>query len=86
MELRIKVGYNDILEVIKKMPGQQLDLLLNDIAKFKAQKEEVVQPKPKYDKDKFRDLILSGPVETEEDLHYREEVSKQLEGCLVRSF
>lgn len=52
MELKISIGYEELLDLIKQLPPKQMRRLQQDI-----------QPKPlKKNLTSFRTLLLQGPV------------------------
>ncbi|MFK7947872.1 MAG: hypothetical protein AB8G11_09795 [Saprospiraceae bacterium] len=59
MELKIKIGYNEILELIKQLPKTQILQLKTDI------ETQIIQPK-KVEMTDFQKLLLQGPVMNDE--------------------
>ncbi len=61
MELKLKISYSELLELIKQLPARQL-------AKLKAElSEDLIKEKAKKElPDEFYKLIMEGPVMTDE--------------------
>lgn len=59
MELKIKIGYNEILELIKQLPKTQILQLKTDI------ETQIIQTKQEEITD-FQQLLLQGPVMNDE--------------------
>ncbi|MDO8367723.1 MAG: hypothetical protein Q7T20_13060 [Saprospiraceae bacterium] len=60
MELKLKIGYAELLELIKQLPASQ-------IFQLKSELEEKPLPTRKtVEKTAFRTLLLKGPVMSEE--------------------
>lgn len=73
MELKINIGYNEILELIKQLPKTQVLQLKTDI------ETQIIQPK-KVEMTDFQKLLLQGPVmndgQYEEYLENRKYINK----------
>jgi len=60
MELKIKIGYKEILELVKQLPNNQL-------TKLRAELDNVlVEEKSNKDISELQELLLSGPVMSDE--------------------
>jgi hypothetical protein len=59
MHIQVDIGFEQLLELIKNLPGEQLDRLKEEIEKNKETKNI------KVDKESF---LLSGPVFTDEQI------------------
>lgn len=59
MELKIKIGYNEILELIKQLPK-------TEILKLKTDIETQIINKEKTAMTDFQKLLLQGPVMNDE--------------------
>ncbi len=60
MELKINIGYNELFELIKQLPMNQLFRLKGDLSKV------YVQNNIKTEKSKLKSLLLNGPTMDEE--------------------
>ncbi|MEP7169451.1 MAG: hypothetical protein ABI855_08800 [Bacteroidota bacterium] len=60
MELKLKLGFEQILNLIKQLPFSQVEKLKNLL------QEESIVKKKKKGKNDFQKFILSGPVMTDE--------------------
>ena len=60
MELKINIGYNELFELIKQLPTNQLFQLKVDLSKVYNQKGL------KTEKNNLKRLLLSGPIMSEE--------------------
>lgn len=60
MELKLKIGYAELFELIRQLPASQIFQLKSELASG-------VQPEPKkMEKTAFKALLLQGPVISEE--------------------
>ena len=60
MELKIKIGYKEILELIKQLPPNQILKLKSELeAKLKLEATNISD-------NALQNLLLSGPIMTEE--------------------
>lgn len=60
MELKLNIGYKELLELIKQLPPSQL-------AKLKVElSDEMIEQKSKTDISEFQQLLLGGPVMSDE--------------------
>jgi hypothetical protein len=59
MELKINIGYNEILELIKQLPKTQILQLKTDI-------ETAIIEQEKTETTDFQKLLLQGPVMSDE--------------------
>lgn len=77
MELKINIGYQELLELIRQLPMKQFEQLKEDIQSVSAQKNP---DKKNRSKDEFLELLLSGPVMDDEQykdyLEIREQMSQ----------
>jgi len=72
MELTVNLGFDELLKLIKKLPS-------NQIAKLKAELDNQSSvAKTKTDISEFQQLLLSGPVMTEEQFGEYKKLRKQL--------
>ncbi len=60
MELKLEIGYKQILEIIKQLPANQIAKLLIDAQNITREE------KPKKDVSNFQKLLLSAPTMSEE--------------------
>jgi hypothetical protein len=61
MELKINIGYKELLELIKQLPAEQIKKLKKDLN---------LDPIPsKPGASKFRDFLLQGPIMDDEQYH-----------------
>lgn len=59
MELKINIGYNQVINLIKQLPASQ-------IAKLKAElNDKFLEKKSKTEISEFQKFLLSGPIMTE---------------------
>lgn len=68
MELKLKLGYEQIWELVKQLPPVQQVQLKNDI-------EQIV---PKTSLTQWKKLLLNGPVMTDEGFEETKKRRKQL--------
>lgn len=59
MHIQVDIGFEQLLEIVRNLPGEQLDRLKEEIEKNKETKN------PKVNKESF---LLSGPVFTDEQI------------------
>jgi hypothetical protein len=59
MHIQVDIGFEQLLEIVRNLPGEQLDRLKEEIEKKKETKNN------KVDKESF---LLSGPVFTDEQI------------------
>jgi hypothetical protein len=59
MHIQVDIGFEQLLEIVRNLPGEQLDRLKEEIEKKKETKNI------KVDKESF---LLSGPVFTDEQI------------------
>lgn len=60
MELKLEIGYEQMLEIIKQLPANQIAKLLIDAQNI------VKEKKTKKDISNFQKLLLSAPIMSEE--------------------
>ena len=60
MELKLEIGYKQVLEIIKQLPANQIAKLLIDAQSI------IRGEKPKKDISDFQKLLLSAPIMSEE--------------------
>ena len=62
MELSLKIGYQQLLQLIQQLPKRQFEQLKKDMTKGQ------LEPKPKMKKSAFKKFLLNGPVMSDEQL------------------
>ena len=84
MELKLHIGYQQLLELIKQLPASQLKKLKADI--------DLIVPDEEPDtagRRKFQEFLLKGPVMTDEQVkelrsalatHLAEKVTSEMDG------
>ncbi|MFN0176953.1 MAG: hypothetical protein ACKVU0_20090 [Saprospiraceae bacterium] len=60
MELKLKIGYAELFELVKQLPASQFFQLKSDLA------ERTLPARKTEEKTAFRTLLLKGPVMSEE--------------------
>ncbi len=60
MELKIKIGYNDILDLIRQLPASQIAKLISDID------SKLIDQKSKGDISILQNLLIEGPIMQED--------------------
>ncbi len=60
MELRLKIGYNQVLDIVKQLPESQIQKLLFDTEKL------LEKPKLATERSAFQKKLLSAPTMTDE--------------------
>lgn len=60
MELKVRISYSELFELIKQLPASQILQLKTELA------QNVWQKPGKVDKSKLKDLLLHGPVMSNE--------------------
>jgi len=60
MELRLKIGYKELLELIKQLPASQMAKLKLELS------EEMIEEKSKKEHSEFQKLLLNGPIMAED--------------------
>lgn len=60
MELKLKIGYAELFELIKQLPASQIFQLKSELA------DKNLPQQKKVEKKAFRELLLNGPVISEE--------------------
>jgi hypothetical protein len=60
MELRLKIGYRELLELIKQLPASQMAKLKSELS------DELIEEKSKQEHSDFQKFLLEGPVMAEE--------------------
>ncbi|MEL6593315.1 MAG: hypothetical protein AAFQ68_24670 [Bacteroidota bacterium] len=71
MELKVRIGYEELLKLIQQLPKEQISLLKKEIEKFG--KEDSVEGT-----NKLKQLALSGPLMTEEQFGVFQDFRKEL--------
>lgn len=56
MELKLKIGYAELFELVKQLPASQIFQLKSELA------DKNLPEKKKADKKAFQALLLNGPV------------------------
>lgn len=59
MELRVDIGFDQLVKAVKRLPRRQLNVLLSEVAK---------PSRPVVKNEQLKSLLLSGPTFTEEQL------------------
>ena len=60
MELKLKIGYKELLDLIKQLPSSQL-------VKLKAElSDDLIEKKSQNEQQSFQELLLNGPVMEDE--------------------
>ena len=59
MELRVDIGFDQLVKAVKRLPRRQLNVLLSEVAK---------PSRPVVKNEQLKSLLLSGPTVTEEQL------------------
>ncbi|MFN0213080.1 MAG: hypothetical protein ACKVT2_02390 [Saprospiraceae bacterium] len=60
MELKLRIGYTELFELVKQLPASQIFQLKSDLA------ERILPARKTVEKTAFRTLLLKGPVMSEE--------------------
>jgi hypothetical protein len=60
MELRLKIGYRELLELIKQLPASQMAKLKSELS------DEMIEEKSKQEHSDFQKFLLEGPVMVED--------------------
>lgn len=71
MELKVRIGYEELLNLIQQLPQDQLLLLKKELDKFGKEKSDVGP-------SKLKELTLSGPVMSSNQYEYYQEFRAQL--------
>lgn len=58
MQVQVDIAFDELIKIVKKLPAEQLDKL----------KAEITSAKPKVSTQALENLLLNGPVATEEEL------------------
>lgn len=73
MELKVRIGYEELLKLIQQLPKEQLFLLKKELEKFGKEKSST-------EPNKLKELALSGPLMSDEQYgifqNFREELNK----------
>lgn len=73
MELKVRIGYEELLKLIQQLPKEQLLRLKNELEKFGKENSST-------ESDKLKELALSGPIMSDEQYgifqDFREELNK----------
>lgn len=56
MELRLEIGYNELLELIRQLPVNQLEKLKSELS------EKIIDEKSKKKHLEFQVFLLNGPI------------------------
>ncbi|MCP3928442.1 MAG: hypothetical protein GY705_05005 [Bacteroidetes bacterium] len=72
--MEIKIRYEDLMNLIKQLPSNQLDKLKSDIVKL-IQKTNNTESQP----SDFQKFLLSGPTMTDQQFDQFQEKRKQFE-------
>ena len=68
MQIQVDIGFDELLDVVKKLPEDQRSILRNEL-----------DTKPvKSRKDNFRDLLLNGPTFSDKQIEAMEETRKAI--------
>ncbi|NJL75632.1 MAG: hypothetical protein HC892_11985 [Saprospiraceae bacterium] len=80
MELRVQIGYQQLVQLIQQLPKQYFEQLQYDMVsgQLKAQ--------PKMDKSQFKDFLMSGPVMSDEQFHLFQENRQHFNTWRMKSF
>jgi hypothetical protein len=68
MQIQVDIGFKDLLEVVKKLPKDQLLQL----------KKELEEKPVKAKRENFRDLLINGPTFSNEQIKTMEETRKAI--------
>lgn len=68
MQIQVDIGFKDLLEVVKKLPKDQLLQL----------KKELEEKPVKAKREHFRDLLINGPTFSDEQIKTMEETRKAI--------
>lgn len=68
MELKVEVGFNELLFAVKQLPENQLEILKREISKKQASPTDV---------NSFAELLLNGPVMSDEQYKEFKETRKK---------
>ncbi len=61
MELKLQIGYQELIRLIRQLPASQ-------IAQLKAElTDHLIEEKAKIEKSQLRHLLLNGPIMTDEE-------------------
>ncbi|MEL7117813.1 MAG: hypothetical protein AAFO07_00170 [Bacteroidota bacterium] len=60
MELKLKIGYKELLELIKQLPASQLIKLKAELS------DDLIEEKSQNEQQSFQELLLNGPVMEEQ--------------------
>ena len=77
MELKVRIGYEELLRLIRQLPTDQLLMLQKELEKFRKEKSTAKS-------SKLKELALSAPIMSEEQFdnfqNFRAELNKWREG------
>jgi hypothetical protein len=68
MQIQVDIGFKDLLEIVKKLPKDQLLQL----------KKELEEKPVKTKREHFRDLLINGPTLSDEQIKTMEETRKAI--------
>ena len=68
MELKVEIGFDELLQAIQQLPDSQRSILKNELNKTKQ---------PKADITDFQKFLLNGPVMSDEHYKAYKETRKQ---------
>ncbi|MCB0644132.1 MAG: hypothetical protein KDC44_20955 [Phaeodactylibacter sp.] len=60
MELKLKIGYKELLELIKQLPASQLAKLKSELT------DKLIEEKTELEQTHFQKLLADGPVMNDE--------------------
>jgi hypothetical protein len=70
MELKIQIDYKELLSLIRQLPASQLSHLKKELT------DSSIAEKAKLEKDQLKQLLLNGPVMTDEEYENYQHIRK----------
>ncbi|GAK52393.1 hypothetical protein U14_03644 [Candidatus Moduliflexus flocculans] len=84
MEVRLNLGYHQILQLIRQLPPREQWRLTHDIEDDLRLRD--LSPEPNDDVAQFQALLLRGPIMSDEQFRQIQELRQGLSAWLERSF
>ena len=61
MELKLQIGYQELMRLIRQLPASQMAQLKSELT------DDLIEEKAKTEKSQLRQLLLNGPIMTDEE-------------------
>ena len=78
MELKVEIGFDQLMDAVKQLPKDKLDILKAELDKKPKEKSPAKKKPAKQELTDFQKFLLNGPVMSDEQYKEYKQIRKDL--------